>query len=285
MDSPIIGILSGVGALPVVAAKEAKRQGYRCVVIALFPENKDQLQEYADAYYLVNPGELGKVIEIFRREDISEIVLLGKVSKQILYSDFRPDAHWLSVFQNLTGKNDDALLLAIVNKLDEYGIVVREQALFLQDYILELGVKTERQPTEEEVANIIYGYPLAKGLAGLDIGQAVAISKGAVMAVEAIDGTNATILRGGKLAKGPVTALKVSKPHQDFRFDIPVIGFDTIESLYLAGGGTLALEANQVFFLDMEESIDFANERNITICAFNPQKVLTGLPQIFQEAD
>ncbi len=282
MGQHTIGILAGVGALPIVAAREAKRQGYRCVVVGLFAENQRQLAEIADEYYLINPSQFGKIIETLQAEQVTDLVMLGKVSKQLLYgSDFKPDIHWLSILQNLNKKNDDAIMLAIVDKLAGIGITVREQALFLSDYVLRLGVHTKRQVSPEEVANIIYGYPLAKGLAGLDIGQTVAISKGAVLAVEAIDGTNATILRGGQLANGSITVLKVSKPNQDKRFDIPVIGFDTIESLHQAGGGVLALEADEVFFLDMQKSIEFADAHDLTICAFNPQAVLAGSPDIF----
>lgn len=282
MDQQTIGILAGGGALPIVAAREAKRQGYRCVVVGLFPENQRQLAEYADQYFLINPSQFGKIIENLQAEQVTDVVLLGKVSKELLYGgDFKPDLQWLSILQNLDKKNNDAIIMAIVDKLTEFGITVREQALFLSDYVLRLGVHTKRQVSPEEVVDIIYGYPLAKGLAGFDIGQTVAISKGAVLAVEAIDGTNATILRGGQLAHGPITVLKVSKPQQDKRFDIPVIGFDTIESLHRAGGGVLAIEADQVFFLDMQKSIEFADAHGLTICAFNPQAVQAGSPDIF----
>ncbi len=283
MSTPTIGVLAGVGALPIVAAREIKNQGFRCVVVALFPENSKELQQYADAYYFINPSEMGRIIATFQQENCTEIALLGKVSKQILYSDFRPDAHWMSIFNRLTSKNDDAVLMAIVDELAAHGITVFEQARFLGQTVLKLGVHTKREPTAEELANLRFGYHLAKGLAGLDIGQTIAIAKGAVLAVEAIDGTNATILRGGKLAQGPVTVLKVSKPQQDLRFDIPVVGLDTVESMKAAGGGVLALEADQVFFLDLPEAIEFADQNNITICAFNPRAVSAGEVELFQE--
>lgn len=282
MGQQTIGIIAGVGALPVVAAREAKKQGYRCVVIGFFPENQSQLVEYADQFYLQNPSQFTQIIKTLQAERVTELVMLGKFSKELLYGgDFQPDAQWLALLQSLNKKNDDSIMLAIVAKLAELGITVLDQELFLTDYVLRLGVYTKRQPTPAEVADIIYGYPLAKGVAGLDIGQTVAVAKGAILAVEAIDGTNATIIRGGQLAKGPITVLKVTKPQQDKRFDIPVMGFDTIKSLHQAGGGVLAVEADQVFFLDLEKSIEYADAHNLTICAFNPRAIEAGSSNIF----
>ncbi|MBO8126138.1 MAG: UDP-2,3-diacylglucosamine diphosphatase LpxI [Firmicutes bacterium] len=276
MSSASIGILAGIGQLPVLAAQSGKAKGLRCVVVSLFPDDNPELKVYADAYYQADPSRLGEIIEIFQREGVTELVLLGKVTKELLYSDFRPDAAWLSLLQKVENKSDDALLFAVVQEFAAYGIKVLPQNYLFKDLLARPGVYTRRKPTPEELQDLFFGYPQAKVIAGLDIGQTLVVSGGAVMAVEAIEGTNQAILRGGELARGSVTVIKVAKPAQDQRFDIPTIGYDTVESVVRAGGGVIAVEAGKVFFVERAKALEYAEAHSVCICAFNPEAARVG---------
>lgn len=282
--STAIGILAGINELPIVATQKARAAGLRTVVVALFPKNNPELKEVADVFCPIEPSQLGQIIAAFKNEGVSRLVMLGKVTKELLYKDFRPDAHWLSLLSKVKDKRDDSLLLAIVQELASHGLEVLPQTTFLGELVAKPNFYTSRRPSPEEIQEILLGYPQAKTIAGLDIGQTLVLSGGAVMAVEAIEGTNQSILRAGSLARGRITVVKVAKPNQDQRFDIPTIGYDTVDSVVKAGGGVIAVEGGEVFFVSKEEALALAEEYSISICAFNPKAAASGdLERLWEE--
>lgn len=260
-----MGILAGRGNLPLVFAKRAIAHGHKIVVIGLLGEVMPELARLAKGSYSVPLGQWQSIIDILKEEKIQDVYLLGGVSKQLLFANPQLDQRVLKLMARLPEKNDNAVLEAFVNDLDREGIVVRPQTDMMEDILLGPGVLTKLQPDGRAWTDISYGWHIAKALAGLDIGQTVVVKDGAVLAVEAIDGTDATILRGGALAKGGGVAVKVAKPSQDPRFDVPTIGLNTLETAIQAGLSIIALEAGKTLVIDADVLAKRADEAGISI--------------------
>ena len=239
-----IGLLAGIGTLPVEFIKAAHMQGYKVVCIAVIPGVSSMLQELADVYYDINVAKLNKIIKTLVKEQAMEVTMLGKVTKEWLFKGLHlPD---------LRAKD---------------GIEVLDQTKYLKPLMPSAGVFTKKEPTEAQFRDIMFGFQAAKLIGAMDLGQTVVVKNQAVMAVEAIEGTDACIKRGGLLARGDAVVVKTAKPKQDPRFDVPAIGLTTLQSMEESGCKVLAIEANSTLFAEQEAVIKEANKKGIVILA------------------
>lgn len=263
----VLGILSGVGHLPVEVARSAKELGYRVVAVGVVPGIDEELAESVDVYYDINVGKIGKIITTLKKNNVTKVTMIGKVTKEVLYKAgaIVPDLRAIKILATVPDRKDDTIMNAIVKELESEGIEVMDQTLLIKPLLPQPGVLTKRQPTEAELADMEFGFKMAKAIGGLDIGQTVVVKNRAVMAVEAIEGTDACILRGGYLGKGGVIVAKAAKPAQDQRFDIPGFGTKTLESMIYAGATGIIIEAGNTLITEREKTIALADEHNITI--------------------
>ncbi|MBP2665034.1 MAG: lpxI [Firmicutes bacterium] len=263
-----IGLIAGVGRLPVEFARAARGMGVHVIGIGVLPEVDSELAQVTQTYEYINIAKLDRIFKVFKREKITEITLLGKITKELIYAHRElPDLRVLKIFSRLKNFSDDTLTLALVEELAAEGIAVLDQTELLRPLMPSAGVMTKRQPTEQELADMRFGLDMAKRIGGLDIGQTVVVKNRAIMAVEAIEGTDACIRRGGQLGRGGVTVAKSAKPRQDMRFDVPGIGPDTIESMVEAGAVALVIEAGRTLVVDREAVVERANQQGMTIVA------------------
>lgn len=262
-----LGILCGVGHLPVEVANSAKEQGVRVVAIGVVPAIDAELKNVADAYYEINIGKIGKIFKTLKKENVVDVTMIGKVTKEMLYKAgmIVPDLRALKILAKVPDRKDDTIMRAIVEELEGDGFWVMNQTELIKPLLPKPGVLTKREPTAEELADMEFGFQMAKAIGGLDIGQTVVVKNRAVMAVEAIEGTDKCILRGGELGKGGVIVAKTAKPNQDQRFDIPGFGIATIENMKKAGATGIILEANGALIPEKEKVIALADEYGMTI--------------------
>ncbi len=260
-----IGIIAGKGTLPVSIAHEAKRQGYEVVIIGLDPI-ADSLNGSFDKVYRINVGKFGKLIDTLKKEGITQVIMAGKVSKTLLYkSKLIPDMRAIKVLMKLPDRKDDTILQAITDELESEGIRLLETATFSKELFITEGTLTKRKPSKDEKSDIHFGVNIAKEIGRLDIGQTVVVKDRAVMAVEAIEGTDEAIKRGGQLAGKGAVVVKVAKPQQDMRYDVPVIGMETLKTMKEVKATVLAAEADRTIIVDKEAVIKFANKNRISI--------------------
>lgn len=264
----ILGILAGVGHLPVDLVNGAKASGYKTVVVGVVPGLDRELSEVADVFYSTHIGKLGKILDILKDNKVQVATMIGKVTKEVLYSEgaIVPDWQAIKLFASLQDRHDDTIMQALVEKLTSRGIEVIDQTIFLKALMPAAGVLSKRKPTAEEMLDMEYGFDMAKKIGGLDIGQTVVVKNKAIMAVEAIEGTDKCILRGGSLGKNVIVA-KTAKPAQDNRFDVPSVGVKTIESMIAAGAVGIVMEAGKTLLVEREEALALANQHNITVVA------------------
>lgn len=263
----VLGVLSGVGHLPVEVARSAKELGYHVVAVGVVPGIDEELPGSVDVYYDINIGKIGKIISTLKKNKVTKVTMIGKVTKEVLYKAGRivPDLRAIKILATIPDRKDDTIMNAIVKELEDEGIEVMDQTLLIKPLLPPPGVLTKRKPTEAELADMEFGFEMAKAIGGMDIGQTVVVKNRAVMAVEAIEGTDACILRGGFLGKGGVIVAKAAKPKQDQRFDIPGFGTTTIESMIHAGATGAIIEAGNTIIPEREKVIALADEHNITI--------------------
>jgi len=263
-----VGLIAAGGRLPVEIAEGARRRGR--AVICVSPVDSDPaLREIADAYYAVSIGELGAMIAALRRHAVREIVVAGKVDKLTAMRDVRFDAEGAAAAVRLAGLGDlrDASILSmLVAVLEEAGFAVASQTRYIEDLVPSVGTLGARALTADESRDAALGLRIARGIAGLDIGQAVAVGRGVVVAVEAAEGTDAMIRRAGGLADG-VVIVKVSRPRQDPRYDLPVIGPGTVAALAEARGTALVVEAGRTILLDRDALVAAADAAGIAVAA------------------
>jgi hypothetical protein len=269
-----IGLIAGVGRLPVEFARAARGMGVHVIGIGVLPEVDPELSQVAHKYEYINIAKLDRIFKVFKRENVTEITLLGKINKELIYAHKElPDFRVLKIFSRLRNFSDDTLTLALVEELAGEGISVLDQTELLQPLMPAPGVLTRRKPTEQELADMKFGLDMAKKIGGLDIGQTVVVKNRAIMAVEAIEGTDACIRRGGQLGRGGVTVAKSAKPKQDMRFDVPGVGPDTIDSMVAAGAVALVFEANRTLVVDREVMVEKADQHGMTIVAMAGDEV------------
>lgn len=264
-DKNSIGIIAGGGQFPLLFIEAAHKAGRRVVVVAHKGETDDKVVQAADEACLVKLGQLGKIISFFKKQRVGETVFLGTITKTRIFRDVLPDLKGLSLWNKIDRKQDDAILRAIAESLEEEGIKVLDSTLYLRHLLFPAGVLTDKKPNKQQRLDIEFGWQNARAIGALDIGQCVVVRDCSVLAVEAIDGTDATILRGGALAKEKAVVVKVKKPGQDFRFDLPATGLTTIRSLKEVKGAVLAVEAGQSLLFDRELMIEEANKAGIIV--------------------
>lgn len=263
-----IGLIAGVGRLPVEFARAARGMGVHVIGIGVLPEVDSELAEVAHSFEYINIAKLDRIFKAFKKAQVTEITLLGKINKELIYAHRElPDLRVLKIFSRLKNFSDDTLTLALVEELAAEGIAVLDQTELLRPLMPEPGVLTKRKPTEAELADMRFGLDMARKIGGLDIGQTVVVKNRAIMAVEAIEGTDACIRRGGQLGRGDVTVAKSAKPKQDMRFDVPSVGPDTIDSMAAAGAVALVIEAGRTLVVDREVMVERANRHAMTIIA------------------
>ena len=262
-----IGLLAGVGFLPVDFARAAQGMGFHITAVALVSGVEPALKEHVDEYYEISAGKLDKIIKTLKKENVTTITMLGKVTKEVLYKGFGLDFRALKLLFSLPNRNDDTIMTAIVNELLKEGITTMDQTQMISILMPDSGQLSKRIPTAEEEKDIEYGYKMALEIGRLDIGQTVVVKNQAIMAVEAIEGTDACIKRGGLLGGEGVVVAKTAKPQQDDRFDVPSVGLDTIKSMIEVGAKVLVIEAGHTLFAQKEDAVALADEHGIAIVA------------------
>jgi len=264
MDSAI-GLIAGGGQFPLLFAEAARSRGRRVVAIGHLSESSPQLENAVDSLCWVKLGQLGKIISFFHRQGVHEAVFAGTITKTRIFRDVLPDLKALSLWNKIDIHQDDAILRAIAGALEEEGIRVIASTCYLDHLLFPPGLLTRRKPSAEQIEDIRFGWRIAREIGSLDIGQCVVVRDKTVVAVEAIEGTDAAIRRGGLLAKSGAVAVKVKKPNQDFRFDLPATGLQTIEALAEVRGSVLAVEAGQSLVFDLEKMVETADAHGIVI--------------------
>ncbi len=260
------GLIAGNGRFPFLVLEGARSQGIEMAVIALKEEASPELEKIAKRLHWVSLGELSKTIELLQQEGVTQAVMAGQVKHNKIFSAIRPDWKLAKVLFSLPGKNTDALIGAVARVLEDEGIRLVDSTIFLKPLVPQPGVLTRRAPNEHEADDIAYGIGVARQIAGMDVGQTVVISDRACVAVEAMEGTDETIVRAARIAGGrPLVVVKVSKPGQDMRFDVPVVGLPTIEQMKTAGATALAVDAGRTLLFDREKLIDLADAAGIAI--------------------
>ena len=262
-----IGLIAGSGQFPIIFSKAAKSKGFAVYAAAYLNEADPGLKDHVEAIEWIHLGQIKRLIKFFNRNSVSEAVMMGAIRKTRMFLDVRPDMKAISIIAGMRNTHDDGLLRAFAMALEKDGIKIRPSTFLLPDLLAQEGLWTKRKPTRSEKADIDFGWNIAKEIGRLDIGQCVVVGGGSVLAVEAIDGTDATIKRGGKLGKGNAVVVKVCKPNQDIRFDIPAVGAQTIEIMNETGAGVLAVEAGRAVVFDREEMIALADKYGISIVA------------------
>ncbi len=265
-----VGLLAGIGTLPGEFLDAAHLQGYRVICIAVIPGTDPELKEKADVYYEINAFKLNKIIKTLVKENVKEVTLLGKVTKEWLYKDHvMPDLRAIKLLNHLRKQNfkDDTITLAIVDELKKDGISVLDQTKYLKPLMPGPQVFTKKQPTKDQWEDIKFGFDAAKTIGAMDLGQTVVVKGRAVMAVEAIEGTDACIKRGGLLAREGAVVVKTAKPGQDSRFDVPAIGLTTLKSMLESKCTVLAIEAHRTLFAEKEKVLELAEREGIVILA------------------
>ena len=277
MSSKKVGLIAGNGKFPLLVLDAARARGEQVIVVALKEETFPEVEQHgAAAVHWMSLGELGKLIETFKSEGVTRALMAGQVKHKQIFSSIRPDWRMAKVLFSLRARNTDALIGAVARVLADEGITLMDSTAYLEPLLARAGVLTRRAPTMEEQRDIAYGRQVARHLAQYDIGQTVVVAEAACVAVEAMEGTDATIQRAGEIMASMagtstlarnLTVVKVAKPDQDMRFDVPVIGTSTIEIMRRAGATCLALDAGECLLLDGDAIIHVADQAEIAIVA------------------
>ena len=265
-----IGLVAGNGRFPVLFAETARRHGVEVVAVAHRGETAPELERSVAAITWIHAGELEAMIAALKAAGVQRAVLVGGICKPRLFRDIRPDARCLAMLARVGRLRDDLVLRAVAAELEGEGIRVVASTLYLQNIVPAAGVLGGRAPTAEEWADIRVGFRAAKVIGQFDVGQSVVVRSGGIMAVEGIEGTDATIRRAGQLANGDIVLVKVCKPTQDVRFDLPAVGPATVAALAEVRGRALAVEAGRTIVLDRDEMIARADAAGIAVVAVDP---------------
>jgi UDP-2,3-diacylglucosamine hydrolase len=264
------GLIAGNGRFPFLVIEGARRKGFNLSVAAIRQETYPEIEKSADRVEWFRIGQLGKLIKFFKNEGVTRAIMAGQVKHVQIFSNAIPDARMLKVLLSLSRRNTDSLIGAIANELASEGIELIDSTCFLEHCLPENGILTRRKPSRAELDDIEYGLGVAREIARLDLGQTIVVRARACVAIEAMEGTDATIRRAGELAKGRLTVVKVAKPNQDMRFDVPVVGVPTIETMIAAGATCLSITAGKTLMIDKEEMITLADKNRISIVASSP---------------
>ena len=260
-----IGLIAGKGQFPLLFAQAARRQGVEIVAVAHRGETDPALASLVQEFHWVYVGQLGKIIRIFKAAGVKRIVMAGGISRGRLFREFRPDLRALKVVRQAGAGKDDRLLRAVAAELESEGLTVAPSTLFLDDLLAPAGQISRRAPSPEEMQDVEFGVQVAKEVGRLDIGQCVVVRRQVVVALEAIEGTDETIRRGGALAGPGAVVVKVSKPEQDLRFDVPAVGLDTIAAMQEVKAAALAVEAGKTLIFERPEMLQAAARAKIAV--------------------
>jgi len=265
-----LGLIAGNGRFPFLVLDAARRAGHDVTVVALKEETFPELAELAAKapsapLHWISLGQLGKCISVFKDAGVTKAVMAGQVKHTKLFADIVPDLTLLGVLMKLKAKNTDALISGVADVLRDNGVELVDSTALLEPLMARKGVLTRRAPTPEERADLDVGYRVADSVAGLDIGQTIVVKSAAVVAVEAMEGTDAVIARAGQLAGPGACVIKVAKPNQDMRFDVPVVGVSTIEAMKTAGATLLSVDAGKTLMIDGDAITRAADDAGIAI--------------------
>ncbi len=263
-----IGLIAGNKKLPLLISLAAKKRNYSVIAVAIKGDTSSRINKLVDKVYWIGLSEFQRMFEIFNSEGISRVIMAGQISPQRLFSgEIEKNKELKILLASIKDKKADTIFGAIADKLKEHGLELMDSHAFIEDFMPKKGTLTKCVPDFLIWEDIYFGLTLAKATGYLGIGQTVAVKSKAVVAVEALEGTDNLIKRAGKIARGGMTIVKVSKPKQDMRFDIPVVGLQTIKALIKANAASLAIEAEKTLFIDKEESLNLADKRGIPIIA------------------
>lgn len=260
-----IGLIAGNGSFPLEFARAAKEKGISVIAVAHEGETLPELASHVDALFWIRVGQLGKMIKIFKDQDVHDVLMAGGIKKTHLFSGALPDLRGAALLARMLYKKDDSILRAVAEELESEGITVRESTLYLDNLLAPAGVLTRRSPSKDEWRDIEFGWQMAKEIGKLDIGQTVVVKDQAVLAVEAIEGTDEAIRRGGSLCGSGAVIVKICKPQQDLRFDLPAIGAKTIEVMREVHAACLAMESGRALLFDRSAVVRQADAAGITI--------------------
>lgn len=265
-----LGLIAGNGRFPFLALEGARRLGHEVTIVAIRGETSPALATVAAteptaALHWVSLGQLGKCIAILRGAGVTRAVMAGQVKHTKLFTDIRPDLTGMKLLSRLTTRNTDAVISVVADVLSEHGIELEDSTAFLRPLLAGSGTLTSRPPSSDERADLDFGYGLADAIAGLDVGQTIVVKNKAVVAVEAMEGTDAVIERAGALAGPGTSIIKVAKPAQDMRFDVPVVGLPTLTVMAKVGAAVLSLDAQRTLVLDGAQFFTEANARGLTV--------------------
>jgi DUF1009 family protein len=265
------GLIAGNGRFPFMVLQSARQQGIDVVVAAIREETDDDIETCGFPVYWLGLGELGKLIRTFKRSGVRRAIMAGQVKHIQIFGSSFPDLTMIRMLAGLKKKNTDSLIGGVARVLEESGISLVDSTVLLKAQMIPEGVLTRRALNASEESDVAYGRPIAQRIAEMDIGQTIVVRDRAIVAVEAMEGTDAVIHRAGELVhKRNLTIIKVSKPKQDMRFDIPVIGLSTLKTMIAAGATALVIDAHRTLVLDKEEIVEAADENNIAVVALLP---------------
>ncbi len=264
-----IGLIAGNGNFPIVFARAAREKGMQVIAVAHEGETMPELAQWVDGIYWIKVGQLGKLISIFKEQQVADVLMAGGIKKTKLFEGGMPDLRAVTLLAKMIHRKDDSILRAVARELESEGITVRESTLYLDNIVAARGIMTKRKLSKEEKLDIEFGWQMAKEVGRLDIGQTVVVKDRAVLAVEAIEGTDEAIRRGGALCGKGAVVVKICKPHQDLRFDLPAVGSVTIQSMMQVKASCLAVEAGKTIMIERDVLIRDANQAGIVIAAIN----------------
>lgn len=259
------GLIAGNGDFPFLVIEGARKGGKSLLVIAIKEETDKRIEEVADKVLWVSIGKLGKMISFFKEQGVSRVIMAGQVKHVQLFSGALPDFEMLKLLWNLPQRNTNSLIGGVADELAKKGIELIDSTHFVNEHLAPKGVLTKRKPNKVEYENIMYGLKVVNEIARLDLGQTIAVRANACVAIEAMEGTDAVIKRAGKLANGKLTIVKVAKPNQDMRFDVPVIGPPTVKAMIEAGATCLCITSGKTLIFKREEIVALANKNKICI--------------------
>jgi len=269
------GLIAGNGKFPFLVVEGARTMGVELSVVAIKEETDPRIDDVADNVKWVGIGQLGKMLSFFKDHGVEKAVMAGQVKHVQIFSGSIPDMRIVKMLWNLPRRNTDSLIGGVADELAKEGIELIDSTYFTRDHLAPAGPLTKRRPSDEELRNIEYGLHIAHEIARLDLGQTIVVRAKACVAIEAMEGTDATIRRAGELAKGKLTVVKVAKPDQDMRFDVPVAGVPTIQAMIEAGATCLSITADKTLLFDREEMIALADAAGIAVVAVAPGEVDT----------
>ncbi len=262
-----LGLIAGSGNIPLLVASYAKKLGIPVVSILLSNENEEPMRKLSEKVFSLGVGQTGKILKALHGENVKDIVMIGKINKQVIYNKRALDLRALKVLTLMKMRDDTSFMNAIFSEFAKEGIRVLPQTLFLKEHMPDAGVLGRKKPSKSQLMDIQFGFPIAKKLAGMEIGQTIVVKDKSVVAVESMEGSDNAISRGCKIAGSGAVIIKVSRPNQDWRFDVPTIGLRTIQTAVEGNASVLAMESDRMLFVEQEEGLKLADSKKLVVAA------------------